>query len=233
MSSPYSAPFIAIEGLEGASKSTSLNTLSRVVEQAFPISTVREPGGTPIAEQLRTMLKQVHPHESLSGMSEILLMSTARVQVFDNVIIPALSRSAVLSDRSWLSTFAYQVFGRQAITVAHFAALYQLIMSHYRPYDLIIYLDIPPQVGLQRAKQRGELDRFELEHLDFFNRAREGYLSALTCLPQAVKIDANRTIDEVQHDVARVTQDFIAGWQGPVASHPDFSTLTASADDLA
>lgn len=215
-------PFIAIEGLEGASKTTSINTVRSVISAYMPVVQTREPGGTPIAERLRTIAKEINTTESLSGLTELLLMSASRLQLFDNVIMSSLPTNCVISDRSWLSTFAYQCIGRQIMTPGEFGQFYELFMKHYRPYDLIIYLDIPPEVGLERARNRGALDRFEQEEIAFFHRVREGYNDALHLLPQAVRINADRSVDEVQGDVRKIATEFISAWKGPTASHPVF-----------
>lgn len=215
-------PLIVIEGLEGASKSTSIATCIPVLEQYGPATIVREPGGTPIAEKLRSICKE-HHDETLSGLSELMLMMASRIQLFDNVISPHLQSSAVLSDRNWLSSFAYQYAGRQCVTLEEFSALYQLVMAKRRPYDFVIYLDIPPEVGMLRARQRGELDRIEREHLDFFHRARAGYHQIIKALPQSVTINADRSTEHVQADVKAAISDFMSRWTAPSAQHPNFS----------
>ena len=220
---PKQYPFITVEGLEGSSKSTSIKTIERIVSSRFPVTLSREPGGTPLAETLRDLIKKHHDNETLSGTTEMLLFSASRMQLFDNVIMPSLKEHCVIVDRSWLSTFAYQCYGRQSMTVEEFGILYNMTMKRYRPYDLVIYLDIPPAVGLKRARQRGLLDRIEQEEISFFERARKGYQSLSNHLPQMVTIDANRDLDSVQSDVARTVEQFLRLWSGPVTTHPEFT----------
>lgn len=220
---PKQYPFITVEGLEGSSKSTSIKTIERIVSSRFPVTLSREPGGTPLAETLRNIVKQVNHNETISGTTEMLLFSAARMQLFDNIIVPSLKDHCVIVDRSWLSTFAYQCYGRRTMTAEEFGTLYNLTMKRYRPYDLVIYLDIPPAVGLKRARQRGALDRIEQEEISFFERAREGYHSLSKRLPQMVTIDANRDLDSVQADVSRTVERFLRLWSGPVMTHPEFT----------
>lgn len=220
----HTTPFIAIEGLEGASKSTSLSTVQQVVSRHYPTTIVREPGGTPIAEALRTILK-TQTDEVISPQTELLLMTAARLQLFDNEIVPSLEKGmAVLSDRSWLSTFAYQIAGRQ-LSPALFITLYQQILQSKPAYDAIIYLDIPPEIGLARARHRGKLDRFELSHINFFERARKGYYAILETLPQVYIIDANQAIDDVQAQVKSTIELIMYKARPGEAKHPDFSKL--------
>lgn len=226
MQQTKNAPFIAIEGLEGASKTTSLRTVKEALRRHYTVRDVREPGGTPFAEDIRTIIKQIY-EETIGGTTELLMMTAARVQLFDNVIMAALARGeAVLSDRSWLTTLAYQIFGR-GLPLSAFIALYEMCLAKYRPYDLMIYLDVEPEIGMKRAAKRGELDRFETSQMDFFHRARQGYLSSMPCFSRFVIIDANETEAEVQQSVSVAINEFLSTYQGGATPHPDFSLLSS------
>src|SRR5699024_63431 len=134
----------------------------------------REPGGTPIAESLRQLLK-TKQQESIPAISELLLLYAARVQLVENVIVPALQQGQwVIGDRHDLSTQAYQGGGRQ-LSPTLIQQIKTLALGNFEP-DFTLYLDIEPQLGLQRAAQRGQLDRFEQEALPFFQRIRQRYL---------------------------------------------------------
>lgn len=222
--------FIAIEGLEGASKSTSMKTITNVLREhgICDIVEVREPGGTPLAETLRSLLKSFHS-EKVSAETELMLMMASRHQLYTNVILDALQQGkTVLSDRSWWSTFAYQIVGRgQSINL--FSTIYDVILRPLPAYDLTVYLDIAPEIGMQRAARRGELDRFELEDIAFFHRARQGYRQLVSLLPDnAILINAEGSIEQVQSDVFNGMKKWLCGYDKARSNHPDFSTLHSS-----
>lgn len=190
--------FIVIEGLEGAGKSTAVSYVldwlrSHGVAQ---LETTREPGGTPLAEKMRSIVKEVH-YEPLTIQAELLLMYAARVQLVENRIKPALAKGAwVVGDRHDLSSQAYQGGGR-GIAPELIQQIKQAVLGDFAP-DLTLYLDIDPAIGLQRAKQRGELDRIEQEALAFFQRTRARYLELARQDKKIHIIDASQTPEQVQ-----------------------------------
>lgn len=192
-----SARFVVIEGLEGAGKSTAVATvLNWLKAQGHEVVQTREPGGTPLAEQIRTMVKSVQD-EAIAPETELLLMYAARSQLLANVIRPALAQGHwVLADRHDLSSRAYQGGGRQISSeiIDHIRAV---VVKDTRP-DLTLYLDIDPEIGLKRALARGELDRIEQEQLDFFKRTRQRYLEIAASDSTIVVIDAAQPLAEVQ-----------------------------------
>lgn len=190
--------FIVIEGLEGAGKSTAIATVKAWLEaKGRQVVCTREPGGTPLAEQLRTLVKQADPQEQIAPETELLLMYASRVQLLRNVIEPALSRGQwVLADRHDMSSRAYQGGGRQ-LGDSLINTLRQAVLGETRP-DLTLYLDIDPALGLARAAHRGELDRIEQEQLAFFERTRSKYLDIAATEPAIVVIDAGQALAEVQ-----------------------------------
>ncbi|KMJ45567.1 dTMP kinase [Xenorhabdus khoisanae] len=194
--------FIVIEGLEGAGKTTAIQTIVDTLKQ-YGISDLmftREPGGTPLAEKLRQLIKQGVEGESLTDKAEVLMLYAARVQLVENIIKPALSKGTwVVGDRHDLSSQAYQGGGR-GIDQNLMASLRKAVLGDFHP-DLTIYLDLPPEVGLQRARERGELDRIEKESLDFFNRTRERYLELVTDNDNIRKVDATQPLEKVQDDI--------------------------------
>lgn len=189
--------FIVIEGLEGAGKSTAIQTVLQWLQRhGKPVVQTREPGGTPLAEQIRTLVKSVQ-HEQVSPVTELLLMYAAREQLLHNVIRPALARGDwVLADRHDLSSRAYQGGGRQ-IPDQVLTPIRDLVLQGLTP-DLTLYLDIDPAIGLARARARGELDRIELEQLAFFQRARAKYLAIAATEPNIQVIDASAPLMTVQ-----------------------------------
>ena len=167
--------FIVIEGLEGAGKSTAISLCQDFLnKQKIDFINVREPGGTPLAESLRTLVKAEH-EEEIAFETELLIMYAARSQLMHNVINPALDKGQwVLADRHDLSSQAYQGGGR-GISSNTLASLSSMVLKGLKP-DLTIYLDIDPVIGHERAKGRGELDRIEQEAIEFFQRTRMRYV---------------------------------------------------------
>ncbi|GAD29138.1 dTMP kinase [Photobacterium leiognathi] len=194
--------FIVIEGLEGAGKSTAINQVMDTLAQHGindPVST-REPGGTPLAEQMRALVKEGHPDEPLTDMAELLLLYAARIQLVDNVIKPALNQGKwVVGDRHDMSSQAYQGGGR-GFDKALMENLRDTVLGDFRP-DLTIYMDIDPELGLQRARGRGALDRIEKMNIDFFHRARARFLELSENQPNVIIIDASQTLEEVTADL--------------------------------
>ncbi|WP_370597603.1 dTMP kinase [Plesiomonas shigelloides] len=190
--------FIVIEGLEGAGKTTAQNTVIQTLRARGIADLVftREPGGTPLAERLRSLIKEGHPDEPLTDKAEVLMLYAARVQLVENVILPAMARGAwVIGDRHDLSSQAYQGGGRQLDPVL-LQTLRDTVLGDFRP-DLTLYLDIAPALGLQRARQRGELDRIEQQDLSFFERTRVRYLELAQNDPNTRIIDAGQALPVV------------------------------------
>lgn len=167
--------FITVEGVEGVGKSTNIAFISEFLQQrGIDLLLTREPGGTELAEQLRELLLKDRV-EAVDPIAELLLVFAARAQHLNTVIRPALQRGTwVLCDRFTDATYAYQGAGRQLDTQV-INMLEQLVQKGLKP-DLTLILDLDPQTGLNRASERGELDRFEKERLDFFQRVRDCYL---------------------------------------------------------
>ncbi|WP_340676655.1 dTMP kinase [Paraglaciecola sp.] len=201
--------FIVIEGLEGAGKSSAVALAKHTIEKAgHSVVTTREPGGTPMAEAIRTCVKQQWQDEEVTVEAELLLMYAARVQLLHNVIKPALQQGQwVLGDRHDMSSQAYQGGGRK-IDQAMLEALRKITLKDFRP-DFTLYLDVEPAEGLIRARGRGELDRIEVEHLDFFIRTRERYLSLAKADPKCVIINTMQSIELVQQDISAALNQYL------------------------
>lgn len=203
--------FIVIEGLEGAGKTTAKNTVVETL-RSHAISDLvftREPGGTPLAESLRTLIKEGVAGETITDKAELLMIYAARVQLVENVIKPALkSGSWVIGDRHDLSSQAYQGGGR-GIDDRLMTTLKEVVLGDFKP-DFTLYLDLDPEIGLQRARQRGELDRIEVESLDFFGRIRRRYLDIAERDKTIVTINAAQTLDKVTADIQRAVEDWLS-----------------------
>ncbi len=211
MQTNQKARFIAIEGLEGAGKSTAIQFVRKfLAEKSIDVVYTREPGGTFLAEKIRQLLVTLFKEEALSPESELLLMYASRMQHVEKLIKPALSNNQwVVSDRFNWSSLAYQGGGRQ-LGFDRVKQLNDLLLGDFKP-DLTIYLDIDPEIGLERAKSRNALDRIEQEKIDFFSRAREVFLHLVAENPQtSVLIDAGKSIDQVEAALSRVLNIFAA-----------------------
>ncbi|MGM0525406.1 MAG: dTMP kinase [Pseudomonadota bacterium] len=198
--------FVVIEGLEGAGKSSAIaSVVSHLQAKGIRSETVREPGGTPLAEALRDLVKRQW-EEQLSPQTELLLMYASRVQLVDNVIKPTLAKGRwVIGDRHDLSSQAYQGAGRQ-LGQQTLAQLKKITLGAFNP-DLTLYLDIDAKVGLERAKGRGELDRIEQEDIAFFERTRKRYLEIAAGDPSIVVIDAAQPMQRVHQDILRAIEE--------------------------
>ncbi len=192
---------ITLEGGEGVGKSTNLSYLEQLLRAAgHELVVTREPGGTPLAEQIRALLLQ-RSEEPLDELAELLLVFAARAQHLQQIIRPALARGCwVLCDRFTDATYAYQAGGRQ-LDRNHIALLEQLVHGDLQP-DLTILLDAPVSVGAARVARRGERDRFEREADAFFERVRATYLQRAAAAPARFRvIDAAQPLDAVQQQL--------------------------------
>ena len=190
--------FITIEGGEGAGKSTAQTFLAdKLTAQGISVLQTREPGGTPLAEAIRRNLLSVD-EEAPVEMAELFLVFAARAQHLAKVIEPALEQGQwVLCDRFTDATYAYQGAGR-GLSAELIGKLETLAQGDRHP-DTVILLDMPPQIGLARARARGALDRFEQEEQAFFERVRQGYLERAAAFPDRyVVVDATQELSEVQ-----------------------------------
>ena len=201
-----SGMFVVVEGPEGAGKSTLVRWLAgQVRAEGHAVLTVREPGGTPIAEAARKLALKSR-HDRAFG-AELFLFLAARADLVERVIRPALADGQiVIADRFGLSTLAYQVSGR-GLPQADVAAALRVATGGLAP-DLTLVLDVPVAVGRERQRTAGKVrDRIEREDDTFHTRVREAYRSASG--PGIVHIDASQTKKAVQEaawrDVAAVT----------------------------
>jgi dTMP kinase len=202
--------FITLEGGEGVGKTTNLSFIREYLTiQGISVVVTREPGGTPLAEKLRHLLLE-NQGEAISEKTEILLMFAARSQHITNVIQPALARGDwVLCDRFTDATYAYQGGGRN-IDTNIIAWLERFVQAELKP-DLTLLFDAPVELGMQRAKKRGALDRFESEQLSFFNKVRTAYLEQAQQHFERIKIiDASQSLEKVQQDIRQRLEKLIA-----------------------
>ncbi len=193
--------FITVEGIEGVGKSTNMATLVESIEAAgHKVLTTREPGGTPLAEDIRDILMN-RGDEPVPEIAEVLLMFAARSFNVNNVIVPALDAGTwVVCDRFTDSTRAYQGGGR-GIPIETIDRVADWVHGDTWP-DLTILLDAPVEVGMERAGRRSEPDRFEQERYDFFERVREFYLQLAVNEPDRfVIIDTTQSLEDVAGEI--------------------------------
>ncbi|MEE8056637.1 MAG: dTMP kinase [Pseudomonadales bacterium] len=202
--------FVTIEGGEGVGKSTNIIFIAKQLEQAnIPFQLTREPGGTPLAEDIRQLLLTPRK-ETIAENTELLMMFAARAQHIADVIEPALVRGDwVICDRFTDATFAYQGGGR-GIARQKIVDLEQWVQGNLRP-DCTLLLDAPVSVGMARAQKRGDLDRFEQEQQPFFENVRNAYLSLARSDSSRYKvIDASQSLERVQSSLLEVVSELIA-----------------------
>ncbi len=204
--------FITFEGPDGSGKTAQLDLLAEELIQAgYPILTTREPGGTPIGDQIRATLLDLK-NTAMVDRTEALLYQAARAQLVDEVIKPHLtSGGVVLCDRYADSTLAYQGYGHQN-TLDSLRGIITYATGGLEP-DLTILMDLAPEVGLQRRVDAGGVNRLDAYDIDFHHRVREGYLEMARKQPERwVIIDADRPFKEVQTEIRSILLDRLGSW---------------------
>lgn len=201
--------FIVIEGIEGAGKSSAIDIVKSVLtKHGVDFVTTREPGGTPLAESLRDIVKSADHEEVVTQETELLLMYAARSQLLANKVYPALNKGQwVIGDRHDLSSRAYQGGGRQ-FDDSVMDTIAKVTLNGFKP-DLTLYLDISPEEGLSRAQARGALDRIELEKIEFFHRVRDKYCQIAKSDSSIVTIDASQKMAKVHEDIQEQLSQFL------------------------
>ncbi|HCM48901.1 MAG TPA: dTMP kinase [Colwellia sp.] len=201
--------FIVIEGMEGAGKSSAIAVIESTLNKyGIEYVNTREPGGTPLAEALRNMVKSVDHQEKLTVETELLLMYASRSQLLANKILPALAAGKwVIGDRHDLSSRAYQGGGR-GFDEAIMNTISDITLKGFRP-DITLYLDIDPHIGLSRAKARGDLDRIELEQMEFFIRVHNKYRELAKQDESIITVDASQAMLKVHQDIEKSVIAFI------------------------
>ena len=201
--------FITVEGTEGVGKSTNMAFIEAWLKNAgIDLIITREPGGTELGETLRNVLLDAK-QQSMCDDTELLLMFAARAQHLEELIKPALAKGQwVLCDRFTDATYAYQGGGR-GIDMTRIAQLEQWVQGDLRP-DMTLILDLPVEVGLERAGKRSAPDRFELEKDAFFQKVRDTYLSRAAQQPERYHvIDASPAIEVVQQSIQAVLDKMV------------------------
>lgn len=202
------AKFIVVEGLDGAGKSTVISFIQKFLEQKkFKAIYTREPGGTKIAEDIRALALNNYQNENLHSDTELLLMYASRVQHINGLIKPNLNEGVtVVSDRFYWSSMAYQGGGRE-LGFTKLGVLNQHFIE--REPDLIIYLDIDPLTGLQRAKKVADPDRIEQAGLEFFERTRATFKSLVKQSTNAIEINAKLPLATIEKKIYQILAEYL------------------------
>jgi dTMP kinase len=186
LKSKHTGKLISFEGSEGSGKTSQITRLAEHLQKLKrDVTTVREPGGTEIGEQIRNIIVHNSKGDEMCPETELLLFAAARAQLVREIIAPALMRgSIVLSDRYLDSSTVYQGIGRN-LAADPVAQINRFAVGNVMP-DLTIVIDVPTQVGLARIRQRASdlPDRMERENIDFYDKIREGYLVLAKGLPE-------------------------------------------------
>jgi dTMP kinase len=206
--------FITFEGTEGCGKSTQISLLAGHLRSlGHQVRTLREPGGTPIGEEIRHTLKHSKDNAAMTAEAELLLMNASRAQLVREVIRPALAAGEiVLSDRFYDSTTAYQGYGRQ-LDLKMVEAIIDAAVGETRP-SLTLLLHVPHEVAEQRRLVRQptlpmaiQRDRIEEAGRSFFERVAKGYQAIAATEPERVRIvDADGTVDEVSAAIWKLVE---------------------------
>ncbi|HSH42729.1 MAG TPA: dTMP kinase [Arenicellales bacterium] len=201
--------FITVEGQDGAGKTTNLDVIEEIVRKAgYRVVRTREPGGTPLGDEIRRLVLHRQDLE-IDAMAELLLIFAARAQHLAQVIRPALEAGAwVVCDRFTDATYAYQGGGR-GVDMNAIAELERRVQDGLQP-DLTLLFDVDAPTGARRANGRGSPDRFESEAESFRERVRDVYLSRARAEPERVRVvDASRDLEQVVNDVEEIMKGFI------------------------
>lgn len=207
--------FITFEGTEGAGKTTQIQKLAeRFRQHGFTVTLCREPGGTPLGEEIRNLLKHSKAGDGMSPETELLLMNAARAELVRQVIRPALERKEiVISDRFLDSSLAYQGFGR-GLPIPQVRTIIDFAVGGLRPH-LTLLLRIPLDVSEERRRSRNEnpdgaTDRFEKSGREFFHRVEEGFEKLAAWESDRIRvIDATRSMDEVHAEIWKAVQGIV------------------------
>jgi dTMP kinase len=199
--------FITLEGMDGAGKSTHIpDIIHQIKALGQNVVCTREPGGTPLSEQLREILL----HQTMHAETETLLMFAARREHIEQVITPAMARGdCVISDRFTDATYAYQS-GAKAVPIEKVSLLETWVQGDLQP-DLTLLFDVPVDISLKRLSLARTPDKFERESAAFFEKLRHAYLTRAKQDPKRFRIiNANQPLEAVKNEVKVIIQDMFS-----------------------
>ncbi|NMA83598.1 MAG: dTMP kinase [Epulopiscium sp.] len=201
--------FITMDGPDGSGKSTQIQLLQQALQnQGYEVIVTREPGGTAIGEQIRSIILDVNNIE-MHGMTEAILYAAARAQHVKELIEPALREGkVVLCDRFLDASIAYQGVAR-GLGVDTIEGINAYATGGLEP-DITFFIDINPMVGLQRKKDQEELDRLEKETLDFHQKVYEGYIALWEKYPSRIqRVFGEHSIEEIHNQIIKIVEEKI------------------------
>lgn len=192
--------FIVFEGPDGSGKTTQIHLLKEYLDRlGYECLITREPGGTRISEDIRTLILNPE-YTEMSAVTEMMLYAAARAQLVHEVIGPAIERGVmVLSDRFVDSSIVYQGIAR-GIGTEKVASVNALGIGDYRP-DVVFYIDLPEEEGLRRKKKQKSLDRLEKESIDFHHLVSEGFRQVLAGRDGVVTIDGTMSVEDIHRQI--------------------------------
>jgi dTMP kinase len=218
--------FISFEGTEGSGKSTQVSLLAEHLRfERYTVRTIREPGGTPIGEEIRHTLKHSAQNEAMTPETELLLMNASRAQLVREVIRPALAAGEiVIGDRFYDSTTAYQGYGRQ-LDLKMVKAIIDVAVGDTRP-DITLLFVVPHEITAERLLARQSTlpfmrDRIEEADRSFFERVAKGYQAIAAAEPKRIqKIDATGTVAEIEALIWKTAQNRLPSQGNWSKKHP-------------
>lgn len=209
--------FITFEGTEGCGKSTQVKLLAeRLRSLGYVVHTLREPGGTPIGEEIRHTLKHSHDNAAMTAEAELLLMNASRAQLVREIIRPALAAGEIIvCDRFYDSTTAYQGYGRQ-LDLRHVETVIEFAVGETKP-DITLLVQVPPEVSADRLRSRQAnlpfvRDRIEEADRAFFERVDRGYQAIAAADPDRIKIvNGTHSLEDVSVDIWSLIEPRLPG----------------------
>ncbi len=177
--------FFVFEGIDGSGKTTHLKYAKMALErEGFPVLATREPGGTVVAEKIRSLILEDTPVEKLCQEAELLLFLAARAQHVKNVVLPSVrSKNIVLCDRFLASTFAYQVYAQKVVNEAMFFLMNSLASYDLKP-DFTFFFDVEVKEGLRRATKKREINRIDKKSIEFHQAVKKGFEGFFSKMPE-------------------------------------------------
>lgn len=212
---PIKAPFVVVDGLDGSGKTTQLNFLRRRTdEEGQACIFTREPGGAPLSEALRDLIKS-DLGGGASALTQSLMFWASRREYLEKIVWRANDEGvAVFSDRGDSSTLAYQIYVKQAHELENeFWRMRSLVFGDRTP-DLYVFIDVTPEIAYARThteERKGEMSHFDAENIEFYNRVHQGYNAFREEVPNVVVVDGTRTPAEIHEEIYRVVAK-TCGW---------------------
>ncbi|QCI19401.1 dTMP kinase [Buchnera aphidicola] len=206
--------FIVVEGIEGAGKTTASIYIKNILRDIGirNVISVREPGSTELAEEIRYLVKKNFSHDLITINTELLLMYAARTQLIESIVKPQLKKGYwIIGDRHYFSSYAYQGIFSKSIK-KKISVLQSIFFGSFKP-GLTFFLDISPCTSIKRIKKRKVLDRIEMKNIKFFSKVRLEYLKLVNKYSNCITINAERKKDEVHKEIKTKLYTWIKNYE--------------------